>query len=251
LYSRSGNAFVGGVTSELASTIRHRVRLPRDAKIEECLMEQTNTNQQTVDSATTDSESLDAITSQLLDILTKLESLIPDFEPHDKREIKRVAASAKFAHELIAPTVTFVTAVPSVPQGLFNIVLANDALAVRDQLRPLAQRLAAFTQGLEFTIDTKLAAAGEDALQTYHWAKRAALGPSGAALHPYLDEMRRVVKRAINRSKKPKNEPPPLQGQSFMAALPQHLTGDSAADDPGEADIDLPESYYRVAEDEP
>ena len=212
-------------------------------------MEQIN-NPQTDTPTATDAQNLDAIASQLLEILTKMESLVPDFEPHDKREIKRVAASAKFAHELIAPTVTIVTAVPSVPQGIFNIALANDALAVRDQLRPIAQRLAAFTQGLEYTIDTKLAAAGEDALQTYHWAKRAAHGPSGAALHPYLDEMRRVVKRAINRSKKPKSEPPPLQGQSFMAALPPRLAENVAGDDADDG-VELPESYYKVAEDEP
>jgi hypothetical protein len=63
------------------------------------------------------------------------------------------------------------------------------------------------------------------ALQSYHWVKRAAKGPNGAVLQPYLDEMRRVVKRAINRSKKPKTEPPTPspapQGQSFMAIMPQ------------------------------
>lgn len=207
-------------------------------------MEQTNTNPQSNAPAATDAWNLDAIASQLLDLVTKMENVIPDFEARDKRETTRVAASAKFAHELIAPTVTIVTAVPSVPQDLFKVARAQEALAVRDQLRPIAQRLAAFTQGLEFTIDTKLAVAGEDALQTYHWAKRAARGPNGAVLHPYLDEMRRVVKRAINRSKKPKSEPPAPppapQGQSFMAALPQPPAEDFDAG--ADAGAELPES---------
>jgi hypothetical protein len=214
-------------------------------------MEQNN--QQTGAPAATGAQMLDPMASQLLDLVTKMETLVPDFEAHDKREIKRVSAGAKFAHELIASTVTMVTSVPSVPQDLFKVAQAQEALQVRDQLRPIAERLAAFTRGLEFTIDTKLSAAGEDALQTYHWAKRAANGPNGAVLHPYLDEMRRVVRRAINRSKKPKAEPPPPSpaphGQTFMAPTTQRLAEESAAGtDTGD---ELPESYYKVAADEP
>jgi hypothetical protein len=214
-------------------------------------MEPTQATQQTAAPAATDTQNLDTIASQLQDLVTKIENLVPDFEAHDKREISRVAASAKFAHELIAATITCVTSVPGVPQDLFKVSPAKEALQMRDLLRPIAQRLYALTQGMEFTIDTKLSTAGEDALQTYHWAKRAALGPNGAALHPYLDEMRRVVRRAINRSRKPKSEspaPPPLpQGQGFMAALPQRPAEDFAAD----AGDELPESYHEVAGDEP
>jgi hypothetical protein len=202
----------------------------------------------------TDAQTLDAIASQLLDLVTKMEGLVPDFEPHDKREIARVAASAKFAHELIAPTITMVTSVPSVPQDLFNVAQAQEALQFRDLLRPIAQRLAAFAQGLEFTINTKLSASGEDSLQSYHWVKRAVKGPNGAALQPYADEMRRVVKRAINRSKKPKIEPPTPspapQGQSFMAIMPQRPAEDSAADVSPDDDAELPESYYKADADE-
>ncbi len=215
-------------------------------------MQPTKTTQPTDAPAATGAQPLDAIASQLLDLVTQMEGLVPDFEPHDKREIARVAAGAKFDHELIAPTVTLVTSVPSVPQDLFKVAQAQEALQFRDQLRPIAQRLAAFARGLEFTINTKLFGSGEDALQPYHWVKRAAKGPNGAVLQPYLDEMRRVVKRAINRSKKPKSEPPPPapapQGQSFMAAMPQRPAEDSADD--ADDGAELPESYYKVAEDE-
>jgi len=215
-------------------------------------MQSTKPTQPTDAPAPIDAQTLDAIASQLLDLVTKMESLVPDFEPHDKREIARVAAGAKFAHELIAATITMVTSVPSAPQDLFNVAAAQEALQFRDQLRPIAQRLVAFAQGLEFTIDAKLSASGEDALQTHAWGKRAVKGPKGAVLQPYVDEMSRVVKRAINRSKKPKTEPPTPspapQGQSFMAIMPQRPPEDSAdgADDGAE----LPESYYKAAEDE-
>jgi hypothetical protein len=217
-------------------------------------MEPTKTTEPTDAPAATGAQTLDAIASQLLDLVTQMESLVPDFEPHDKREIARVAAGAKFAHELIAATVTMVTSVPSVPQDLFNVAAAQEALRVRDQLRPIAQRLAAFAQGLEFTINTKLSASGEDSLQSYHWVKRAVKGPNGAALQPYADEMRRVVKRAINRSKKPKTEPPTPspapQGQSFMAIMPQRPAEDSADDADTDDGAELPESYYKADADE-
>ncbi len=187
----------------------------------------------------------DNIASQLLAIIIQMEGLIPDLQPHNANEIAKVAATAKFAHELITPTITTVTSVPSVPQDLFKVERGRDALRYRDMLRPIAQRLAVFTQGLEFTIDSKLSDAGEDALQTYHWAKRAVNGPSGAALSPYLDEMRRVVKKAINRHPKkatsaPPSTPPAPQGQTFMAIRPpaEEVDGDQ-----------LPESYYKAGED--
>ena len=217
-------------------------------------MEPTKPTRETDAPAVTDAQTLDAIASQLLDLVTKMEGLVPDFEPHDKRAIARVAASAKFAHELIAPTITMVTSVPSVPQDLFNVAQAQAALQFRDLLRPIAQRLAAFAQGLEFTIDTKLSASGEDSLQSYHWGKRAVKGPNGAVLQPYVDEMRRVVKRAINRSNKPKTEPPAPSpaphGQTFMAIMPQRPAEDSAADADSDDGAELPESYYKAAEDE-
>ncbi len=193
--------------------------------------------------------SLDTITAQLLALVIQMEGIVPDLEPHDTREIGRVAAGAKFADLLIAPTITTVTSVPSVPQDLFKVDRARDALMYRDRLRPIAQRMAALTQGLEFTIDSKMSLAGEDALQTYHWAKRAALGPNGAALHPYVDEMRRVVKKAINRHPKkatanspstPPAAPPIPHGQTFMAIRPP--AEDAASDE-------LPASFYKADEE--
>jgi hypothetical protein len=216
-------------------------------------MQPTKTTQPTDAPAATAAPTLDDIASQLLELVKMMEALVPGFEPHDKREIARVAAGAKFAHELIAPTINLVTSVPSVPQDLFDVAAAQEALQFRDQLRPIAQRLAAFAQGLEFTIDTKLSAAGEDALQTHHWGKRAVKGPKGAGLQPYVDEMSRVVKRAINRSKKPKAGPPtpspvPPGSKTLMAIMPQRPAEDSAVDTDDGAE--LPESYYKAVEDE-
>jgi hypothetical protein len=77
-----------------------------------------------------------------------MESAVPGFEAHDKREIARVAASAKFANELIAQAEAIVRSVASVPQDLFNVTQVRKARAVRDHLRPIAQPPAAFAIAL-------------------------------------------------------------------------------------------------------
>jgi hypothetical protein len=187
-------------------------------------------------------ETIESIASQMLDLLTKMEALLPDLQAHDRREIARVAAAARFAHDLIRPTITTVTSVEVAPTDIYDVARGQGALLYRDQMQPISQRMAALNKALDFTIDSKLSAAGEDALQTYHWAKRAVKGPGGAALQPYLDEMKRVVKRAINhKPKKATPEQPPVpQGQTIMAPRP-------AVEDDGD---ELPDSWYRAAEDE-
>jgi hypothetical protein len=187
----------------------------------ENIMETTITNK-TAAVAAGDTPDPETIAKQLLDVVTTLESLVPGFTPHNPREIRRVAAGAKFAHELIGPTITTVTSVAAIQQrNLFDVARGQEALRYRDAIRPIAQRLAAFTSGLEFTIDSKLFAAGDEALGAYKWAKRYANSPSGDALRPYVEEMTRVVKKTINRTKKPATPPatpPTPPAHTLMAA---------------------------------
>lgn len=168
--------------------------------------------------ADTPDPSLAAVTGQLLDLVIQMEGLVPELKPHDPQTVARVTQGAKFAHALIAPTITTVNSITAVPAGLFNVDRGRDALAYRDELYPVAQRLGAFVEALYFSINSKLAESGGEALQTYTWAKRAENGPIGPALRPYLDEMRRVVRKAINfKGKDSTPETPAPQGQSFLA----------------------------------
>lgn len=203
---------------------------------------QNGTAPKTADPTTsTDSPSLVDIAGQLEGLVTQMEGLIPDLTPHDVRQIRRVAAAAKFANDLLPPTITAVT-VPPAPQGLFNVEAALASLDYRDQLRPLAQRLRALVRALEYSIHTKLSTSAEEALQTYHWAKRAERGPNGPALAPYVDAMRLAVKKATNRRPKPAEETPaeaPQGGQSFLAHRPKV-----------KRDGSLPESFYAAADDD-
>src|SRR3954452_24643318 len=50
-----------------------------------------------------------AVAAQLIGLLDQFESLVPGFQPHDAAEVHRVATAARFANELIQPTITAVS----------------------------------------------------------------------------------------------------------------------------------------------
>ena len=50
----------------------------------------------------------------------------------------------------------------------------------------------------DFAVDSKLADAAIETLQTYQWSKRHAKQSDGAGLRPYVSEMQRVVEKTIN-----------------------------------------------------
>lgn len=181
-------------------------------------MKSSNT---TSDTAATPA-ALGAIASQVNALLDQVEALIPDYTQPDPERVPKVSANARFAHELIAPTITAVGNYEPLRQhNLFDVEGGRHALAVRDELRPLALRTAAIAAALQFTIDSKLAAAAAETLQTYQWSKRHAEEPAGAALRPYVAEMRRVVAKTINRRPaKAANASDTPARQSFVAELP-------------------------------
>lgn len=195
---------------------------------------------------TPDTAALPSVADQMLALVEQMEKLAPNLRPHDIRKIRQVSSSAKFAHLLIAPTINAVMSVPSVPKGIFDVDRGRRALLVRDLFRPLAVRIRALADNLDYSVDDDLAGGGEESLQTYHWAKRAEKGPNGPALRPYLDEMQRVVRKVINISKKKAAAPstpgttPPPNAQGFMAAFrsPQPEPDDSW----------MPKSIYELAE---
>jgi len=181
--------------------VRPGVALPRTI-----IMNSSETAQQTAEPTTASPTAV--VAAQLIGLLDQFESLVPGFQPHDAAEVHRVATAARFANELIQPTITAVSSfAPASERKMFDIERGKAALQYRDALRPVAQRLSALLDGVEFTIDSQLAESGAEALQAYAWAKSYAKGRTGAGLRPYLDEMRRVVRKAINRRKQPASTP--------------------------------------------
>ncbi len=195
---------------------------------------------------------LQAIADQFLDHVVQLENLYPNLRPFDPQRSARVSQQAKFAHLLIVPTINTVTSVASVPPGLFDVDRGRRALILRDLFKPLAVRVRALADNVDFSVDDDLAERGEESLQAYHWGNRAVKGPNGPALQPYLDEMKRVVRKILNRTTKkagptttpgtPPTTPPttaPPNAQGFMAIR----RPDSEADDSW-----MPKSIYELAE---
>lgn len=155
------------------------------------------------------SPDLGAIATEVNGLLDKVEALIPDYAAPDPQRVRKVAVNARFAHELIPPTITAVTNYePLRRHSLFDVDNGLQALAARDQLRPLMLRMEAIASALQFTIDNKLAHAAVETLQTYEWSKRHAATPEGVALRPYVAEMRRVVTKTINRRQQKPPSPP-------------------------------------------
>jgi len=114
-----------------------------------------------------------------------------------------VHANARFANELVTPTITAVSNFePLRSRKLFDVDGGRKALAFRDDFRPIAQRIAVIASHIDFAVDNKLAEAAIEALQTYQWSKRAAKHPDGAGLRPYVSELQRVVEKTINRRAK-------------------------------------------------
>jgi len=185
----------------------------------------------------------EAIATQLIGLLDQFEGLVPGFQPHDVGDVHRVATAARFANELIQPTITAVSSfAPASERKMFDIERGKAALQYRDAFRPVAQRLSALLNGVEFTIDSQMAEAGTEALQAYAWAKTYAKSPGGAGLRPYLDEMRRVVKKAMNRRKPVATTPAPAPAPAPPAHgfLASNLVPASKGED------DLPENFRKA-----
>jgi hypothetical protein len=160
------------------------------------------------------------LAAELAVLIDQFEAKIPNFQPHDRNDIRRVSAVARFATELVVPTIATTTSFgPAGERNLLNIERATLALRSRDALRPVIQRLAALRDGVEFTVNNALADAGGEALHVYAWAKVYAKRPDAAALHPYVSEMSKVVKKVINH-RKPSSTPTPNPSGSTPAPTP-------------------------------
>jgi hypothetical protein len=147
---------------------------------------------------------------ELLARLDDFEAQIPNFQHHDKNDIRRVAGIARFAPELVVPTISTVTSYgPAAEKNVFNVEKNRLAIRRRDAFTPVIQRLAALTDGMQFTVNSDLAEAGSEALNVYAWAKSYAKRPDAAPLHPYVAKMSLVVKKVLNHRRPAASTPTP------------------------------------------
>ena len=168
-------------------------------------------------SATPDAGS---VAAQLTALLDQIEALVPGYTQPDSVRARTVATNARFAQDLITPTIAAVTNYePLRKRNLFDVDRGRRALQIRDELRPIQQRMAVITDAIAFTIDSQLAESGVDALQTYRWSQHHVKHPEGDGLRPYVEEMKAVVKKAIGRRGKSKASPETPAPQGAMADL--------------------------------
>jgi hypothetical protein len=144
----------------------------------------------------------DAIAAELRTIVGTLQTAVPGLLKFDARQVRRIAASAKFGSDSLLPTINVVSAVPRAKdRNMFDVHAGQLALQYRDQILPLAKQIGEFAADLEYTIDNMLATAAVQSLQAYRWAQHVARQPDGAELHSYVDQMAVAVKKTMNHRK--------------------------------------------------
>lgn len=171
-------------------------------------------------------------------MIDQFQAQIPNFQHHDPSDIRRVAAIARFAPDLIVPTIATTTSfAPAAQRNLFAVEANQMAIRRQNAFQPVIQRLSALTDGLQFTVNNDLAEAGAQALDVYTWAKAYAKRPDATALRPYVAAMSHVVKKVINHRKpkslaapapSPAPAPLPQGGQGLLAPtfVPADRTGE-------------------------
>jgi hypothetical protein len=147
--------------------------------------------------------------------LDEFEALIPNFQHHDPNDIRRVTAIARFAPDLVVPTIATTTSFPpAAERNLFDTEGNQLHLRAYDSFGPIVQRLSALAAGVQFTRNNGMAEAGAQALDVYNWAKSYSKRPDAAALRPYVAMMSRVVKKVLNHRKRKASSKAPAPSPS-------------------------------------
>jgi hypothetical protein len=159
------------------------------------------------------------LAASFIAMIEQFQAQIPNYQHHDPSDIRRVAAIARFAPDLVVPTITTTTSfAPAAQRNLFDIEANQMVIRRQNAFQPVIQRLTALTDGLQFTVNNDLAEAGSQALDVYSWAKSYAKRPDAAALRPYVAAMSRVVKKVLNHRKTKTPAPAPATTELPPAA---------------------------------
>lgn len=146
--------------------------------------------------------------------LDAMQAQISNYQHHDPSDIRRVAAIARFAPDLVVPTLaTTMSFPPAAQRNLFDNDKGQMAIRRKNAFQPVIQRLGALKDGMQFTVNSDLAEAGSQALDVYTWAKSYVKRPDAAALIPYVGTMSQVVRKVINHRRQ-KSSPAPAPSPS-------------------------------------
>ena len=150
------------------------------------------------------------LAASFITMIDQFQAQIPNFQHHDPTTIRRVMAMARFAPELVVPTIAACTSFgPAAQRNLFDVEASQLAIRKQNAFLPVIQRLTALTDGLQFTVNRDMGEAGSQSLDFFSWGKSYSKRPDAAALVPYVAAMSHVVKKVLNHRKPKAAAPPP------------------------------------------
>ncbi|HWW61340.1 MAG TPA: hypothetical protein VN181_08235 [Thermoanaerobaculia bacterium] len=141
-------------------------------------------------------------------------AFVPKLETSHRSTAVFVRSHQNVKPEFIRDTIAAVEQNPAL-RGVntFDVVAARDAFQFMEAFRPALLKLKAFSDSLQFTIDSKYANLAADSLQMYAIAKGVSRDARGAAVASHVQNLKKGLGRRGPRSKLTV-EPPPFVGPS-------------------------------------
>ena len=131
----------------------------------------------------------------LLQQLRQMREVIPHFAiPEGRRARARLSKAASVPPEFVELT-EVATSNEKVLRREGATPDVRDRMSYADAYNPVADELEALAQFVRFSVTAARNKAGREALTTYSLAQRLAKSPETAHLAPYVEDMRRALKR--------------------------------------------------------
>src|SRR5260370_28149140 len=143
-------------------------------------------------------------------MIDQFQAQIPNFQHRDPTTMRRVMAMARFAPELVVPTIAACTSfAPAAQRNLFDVEAGQMAIRKQNAFLPVIQRLTALTDGLQFTVKRDMGEAGSQSLDFFSWGKSYSQRPDAPPLVPYVAARWHVGKTGLNPRQPTDGAPPP------------------------------------------
>jgi len=137
------------------------------------------------------------VAQDLSKVIDEMLALIPTFvEPHPTTKVF-VNSHQSVSNEFIASTIAAVEASPELQSlNRFDVKEARDILQFISAFRPMMDKLTATAKNLQFTINSRRANIGNDALRVYGVAKQVARDPQSNLLSDHVTFLKRDLGRS-------------------------------------------------------
>jgi len=143
------------------------------------------------------------LAAELMELLDEFASRIPGLESAHEKDADFVRSHVNIPFEFLGSAIAAVEETPELQVGhRLDVDAARDTLQFIEAFRPAADKLAAILSMLRFTLASRKATVGAEALQIYSLAKGYARDPRGAGIGNHVANMRRDLGRSGRPRKK-------------------------------------------------